>query len=101
MEKPSSPHGDGNFAEDSSHALNEEAALKRFRIRLQALLRNHAWPSKSSSLAKIPSESELVEETISRAWDRLAEFRGNTPKEFAAWLFQILDEVIDEVHSPS
>jgi hypothetical protein len=98
MEDHSSLRRDGNFAEDSCRALNEEAALRRFRIRLHDLLRKQAWPSKSPSLKARLSDSDLVEEAKLRAWDRFAEFRGNTPEEFATWMLQILDDVIDEAH---
>jgi DNA-directed RNA polymerase specialized sigma24 family protein len=98
MKDNSSLHRDGNFAEDSSRVLKAEEHLKRLRIRLQHLLQKQAWPSKSSLVKVGPCDPDLVEEAISRAWDRFAEFQGNTPEEFLAWMFKILDDVIDESH---
>src|SRR5882724_10675997 len=42
--------------------------------------------TRRSSVAAGPYDSDLVEKCISRAWDRFAEFQGNTPEEFLAWI---------------
>ena len=93
-------NSNGNFSDDSSRRLNDERALKSFRIHMQALLRKRGRPWKSQP-TNGPSESELVEKAISRAWERLAEFKGNTREEFTAWGFKILDDVVDEAYPPS
>jgi len=97
MGKTSPSHGAGNFSDGSSRRLIDEATLKKFRIRMQALIRKRGRPGKPTP-TNGPSADELVEKAISRAWDRLAEFKGNTREEFATWLFQILDDVVDEAY---
>jgi DNA-directed RNA polymerase specialized sigma24 family protein len=97
MGNTSLPHGAGNFSDDSSRRLIDEATLKKFRIRMQALIRTRGRPGKPTP-TKGPGADELVEKAISRAWGRLAEFKGSTHEEFKAWLFRILDDVVDEAY---
>jgi len=95
MGNTSLPHGAGNFSDDSSRRLIDEATLKKFRIRMQALIRKCGRPGKPTA-TKGPSADELVEKAISQAWEKLAEFKGSTREEFTAWLFKIMDDVVDE-----
>jgi hypothetical protein len=93
MEDHSSVQAGGNFAENSCRVLDEEAALRRFRIRLHNRLRNHTGPSKSMSHEEKLFDSDLVEEAVLNSWEKIPD---KTPEEFAARMLEILDKVIDE-----
>src|SRR5688572_32585448 len=62
------------------------AALERFRDYLRLLARLQLPARLQGKL----DPSDLVQQTLLRAYQGLAQFRGRTPQEQAAWLRQIL-----------
>jgi RNA polymerase sigma-70 factor (ECF subfamily) len=67
-----------------------DAGLDRFRAYLQVLAREHLHACLRGKL----TPSDVVQQTLLRAWQALGQFRGTTDAELAAWLRRILARVL-------
>jgi RNA polymerase sigma-70 factor (ECF subfamily) len=69
---------------DRDEFVREQLARHREYLRLVARLQVDArWRSKVDP-------SDVVQETITRAWEKIDQFQGSTAAEFGGWLRQIL-----------
>jgi len=97
MENQSTPPGEDDSAEDSGLAsFGDPETMQRLRLWLRYRSEQRARPWKPPASGGKLGNIDPVGEALDRAWERFAEFKGNTPEELQAWLFQILDEVMDE-----
>jgi RNA polymerase sigma-70 factor (ECF subfamily) len=71
---------------------NQEARLDRYRNYLRLLARLQLDQRLQSKL----DASDLVQETLVRAFSKLEQYRGSTEGEFVAWLRQILANTLKE-----
>jgi RNA polymerase sigma-70 factor, ECF subfamily len=70
--------------------MPDPAALERFREYLALLARLHVPPRLQSKL----DASDIVQQTLLKATQNLAQFRGHTDGEWAAWLRRILTNTL-------
>jgi RNA polymerase sigma-70 factor, ECF subfamily len=78
----------------SADAVNSDESLERFRTYLRRLAYSRLGVAYSSKL----DPSDLVQETFMNAHQKIAQFRGTTDRERAAWLREIFVNSLADVY---
>ncbi len=86
------------FAENLQRArAGDQQAFARLVRPVYGVLRARAYRGLHKEAVPAVSGSDVAQSTLVEAMEHLANFRGNTEREFWAWLYSILDHlVLDE-----